>query len=392
VRVGIVSHGVMDESLLGGPGRVASRHAVALAAQGHEVRVVTTDLVRKGLRTHTPHFSFAADTQGVRITSLPAYSLRRWPGAVGPLYVPGLRSVLKEMVNWADVVHAHEWPTALTQVARREAGKSGTPCFIQPHGTIATRGGWKGAAHRTYNRLHRPNGDELFIVFSAPEAKEVRDAFGTDIAVQELGNPTPACLLTEDAPEVSRRRVGWGFPEASTIALYAHRIAPNKGLDLLIEAFAQLPKDYCLAILGEDATFPAFSSHCRALIERLDLHTRIAFGGPFASAEADEVILAADLFILPARFDIFPLMVLNALACGRPVVMTRTCQAIDSLGEATVIADPEPESLAKAISSLSPIQRRQLSSAGRALVEARFSNEAIGARLEQYYVSKLTAH
>ena len=154
VKVAVVAHGVADQSLLGGPGRVASEHAKGLAARGHEVRVVTTDIVSKTSRARPPTFELTA-ADGVTVRWARARTLRGWPGTIGPVFSREARPLIEEVVGWADVVHAHDWPYRLVQTTRRLAVAAGKPVLVQPHGSIQARRGPRRLLHASFNTFHR---------------------------------------------------------------------------------------------------------------------------------------------------------------------------------------------------------------------------------------------
>src|SRR5450759_4914905 len=148
MKVLLVAHGVTDQSLLGGPGRVAAAQANALVAEGHQVTVVTTDVTAKGKRTSKATF----DLLDARVTThcIPGHTLRFWPGGVGPIFHPGSRRALAAAVSQADVVHCHEWPHDLVQQALSLSRANGKRRFIQPHGSIQPRSGMNWLLHAAY--------------------------------------------------------------------------------------------------------------------------------------------------------------------------------------------------------------------------------------------------
>ena len=384
MNVVVVSHGVSDQALLGGPGRVAAMHAVALADRGHQVTVVTSDLITKGSRAAAPTFE-VIDRPNVTVEVVPGHTLRWWPGSIGPVFDPKKGPILSRVIAGADVVHGHEWPLTLVQAARRLASRAGIPTVIQPHGSIQPRSGARRLLHGAFNTVYRLQQAETLIVGSDREEEEVRRAAGTGPTILRLKNPMPLATTANDDPRVRVRRDTWGFPNDATIVLYAHRVTPSKGLDLAIRAIAGLPPTYCLAIVGQDRTDAPFTESCKALAAELGIADRVRFFGPVSLSEIEEVVLAADIFLLPARRDTFPLMVLHALACNRPVVLTQTCQSVDLLDGAVAVAAPTGESIAGAIASLDAGTVARLTAMGRSLMVDQYSPDAVARQLEAIY-------
>ncbi len=92
------------------------------------------------------------------------------------------------------------------------------------------------------------------------------------------------------------------------------RLNAVKGFDLLITSIADIPENYHLTIIGEGEE----KEELLALVEKLDLAHRIHFAGflsnPFPYMHQ------ADIFVLSSRYEGFPNVVLEANACGTPVV------------------------------------------------------------------------
>jgi len=382
MRILLVSHGVSDQSQMGGPGRIAAAQANALTATGHEVSIITTNVTGKGTRTLRP--TFRSLDHRVSVQWIPGWTWRYWPGTMGPVLHPRSKAVLADAIQRVDVVHCHDWPYHLVQEARRIARNHGTTCVIQPHGSIQPRSGAKRLVHAMFARHNSPLPGEVFLVGSAAEGAELKNALGPSISVHCVVNPVsiPAIDVTAQTGDV---REAWGFPEGSMVLLYAHRIYPNKGLDLLIRALVSLPPSARLAVVGPIG-HQAFATECERLTTQLGLSTRVRFFGPVPHDQMDAVLCAGDIFVLPARRDTFPIAVLEAMACGRPVVVTNTCQSVAVLRDAVAVAEPTPAGLAEQIKPLlDPGARASLGRRGLHLIEDEFAPSAVAERLEQIY-------
>ncbi len=385
MKIALIAHGVADQALLGGPGPVAIEQAKALVARGHEVRIVTTDLVWKGRRAKLPTFDLVRPF-GASVEYSKAWSLRWWPGSVGPIISPGSRALIRHAVDWADLIHAHEWSYATVQLARRLSQRTGKPFVAQPHGSIQHRDpGWNNLMHRGFNVAHRVAPDEVFIALSHAESVEIAETLGRSPRIHELVNPMPSVLVSESEEKRLERRAGWGCPPDARLLLYAHRLAPNKGLDIAIAALPHLPATTYLVVVGPDSVAPAFTAECRSLSARLGVESRVRFMGPAPRREMTDIINTCDVFVLPARRDTFPMSVLQALACGRPTVITDTCQIAEAVSGAVLVSTPDPVAFAQSISSLDEAESTRLGAAAKRLVLERFSPEVVGESLEAIY-------
>ncbi len=95
----------------------------------------------------------------------------------------------------------------------------------------------------------------------------------------------------------------------------------RKGFDVLIKAMSQCPKNYELYIIGDEPTDEMLTL-CKA--ERL---RNVHFEGFKTKRELERYYLAADLFVLPTREDIWGLVINEAMARGLPVITTDRCIA-----------------------------------------------------------------
>lgn len=102
-------------------------------------------------------------------------------------------------------------------------------------------------------------------------------------------------------------------------------LAPRKGFHLVIEAVARCARRWPalrFAIVGGDGPEGAMGAELRQLAARLGIADAVIFAGPRESSELADWYSAADLFVLATAHEGCPNVVLEALACGTPVVAT----------------------------------------------------------------------
>jgi glycosyltransferase involved in cell wall biosynthesis len=115
-----------------------------------------------------------------------------------------------------------------------------------------------------------------------------------------------------------------GLDAARRIMLFVSRISPQKGLDMLLRAMDRLRKesaDWTLAIAGYDQE--GYEPEVRGLITELKLDERVIFVGPLYGEEKDDAFAAAEVFVLPSRSEGSPMIVLEAMAAGLPIMTTK---------------------------------------------------------------------
>jgi alpha-1,6-mannosyltransferase len=122
-------------------------------------------------------------------------------------------------------------------------------------------------------------------------------------------------------------RASLGIHPGQTVLLYAGRLSPEKELDVLFGAFAQLPPGkFVLVIAGDGPDVAAVRRYATANADA------VRFLGHIASREAlAKVYASSDIFVMPGRYETFGMSTLEALCSGLPVV------GIRESGTATIV-------------------------------------------------------
>jgi glycosyltransferase involved in cell wall biosynthesis len=148
------------------------------------------------------------------------------------------------------------------------------------------------------------------------------------------------CCIGAPPSEIMRQRAAF-FSRFSNLqdkrfVLFLSRIHPKKGCDILIKAFAQLTQkhsDLHLVIAGPGD--PAYVKRLQCQAEMLRLANRITWAGMLTGDLKWGVFCAAELFVLPSHHENFGIAVVEALACGLPVVVS------DAVNIAPIIAEED---------------------------------------------------
>lgn len=187
-------------------------------------------------------------------------------------------------------------------------------------------------------------------------------------------------------PDRARReaRAALALPPDAPIVGAVGRLDRQKGLDVLIEAFARLAPAHPQALLALAGAGPEEGA-LRALARARGLEARVRLLGHQRDVPA--VLAALDVFCMPSRWEGFGLALAEALACGKPAVASAVDSLPEVLGEAGLLVPPEqPAALADALGSLltDPTRRAALTRAARARAE-RFSVERMVAAYDALY-------
>jgi glycosyltransferase involved in cell wall biosynthesis len=173
-----------------------------------------------------------------------------------------------------------------------------------------------------------------------------------------------------DPSRRSRIRMRYGLPER--FILYVGAIEPRKNLPRLVEAFAiararGMPHELvCVGPYG-------WSS--RALYDEVDrrgLRRVVHFTGYVPVDDLPVIYNLGEVFVFPSVYEGFGLPVVEAMACGTPVITTRTSSLEEIASGAAEIVDPrDPEALADAIVAVGSDEARRRDLSARGLARAR---------------------
>jgi glycosyltransferase involved in cell wall biosynthesis len=165
-------------------------------------------------------------------------------------------------------------------------------------------------------------------------------------------------------------------------------IAPRKGSDVFVEAARRVREETDAVRFRMVGGYPddADAEWARAVLAgaRDQGITWVEHADAFAE------LRSWDVFAMPSRRDPFPLAVLEAMACGLPVVASRVDGIPEQVGDAGRLVEPDdPRALADALLELArrPELRVDLGRAARARVEEQFTLERQAAGLHEAYLA-----
>jgi glycosyltransferase involved in cell wall biosynthesis len=174
------------------------------------------------------------------------------------------------------------------------------------------------------------------------------------------------------------------------VILYLGRLHPQKGLELLIEAFEKLAgsrPDLHLLIAGPDGT--DYSESLKNLVAQKGLKNRVDFTGFLSGDDKLKAFYLAKMFVLPSYFESFGMVLIEAMCCEKPVVITKQVNLAPDVVEcgAGLVTGCNASEIANGISYLldHPDEAVAIGKRGRQLVENRFRWDKVAHDLIEVY-------
>lgn len=361
----------------GGPIQSVHGLCLALARRGHRVDVATTSV--DGEEDSDVPLEERVCLDGVGVHYFRSVTARRI------YFSPGLYRYLEETMQEWDIVHTHSTflfpPAAAAYLARRRR----IPYVLSPRGMLVRdlidrKSRWVKRAWIRLIERRNVSGAAAIHVTSEVEARELRSLGLEPRRVFEVPNgvePSPARDIALAPAAIA------ALP--ACYVLYLGRISWKKRIESVLAAMPLLG-DVHLVIAGNDDE--GHGESLRALAIELRISHRTHFIG-FVQGQAKWDLLArAAVLALASTSENFGNVVLEAMACGVPVVVTpevglaplvrQTGSGIVSLGD--------PDSLAQAMRAIleQPDARRRMGENGRQASRA-FTWDAVAQEMEAQY-------
>ena len=373
----------------GGVERHVEEISRRLAARGRPVTVYTSQLYREfPWQPLSRDFVEPPTPPGLTVQRIPAWSLP------GELHYPFFRGLYRRLESdHPELMHVHTYGTNHAAVARQYHRRTGVPYILTAHyhPIWSIHGGRLRHAIRGFydHRLAAPIvGEAARLIVQTHEEERLIRANGFPLPPVEVIPPgySPAAPPADD-PYAFRR----AFKIDGPFVLFVGRLASNKGLPALVQAFADLHRHdptATLVLVGADGGEHAAVDR---RVRELGLSDRVRVTGFLA----DESLLAAGfrearLFALPSQYEAFGLVLLEALAQGTPVIASRVGGIPEFIedGKAGRLIPPEDAgALALAFRELwdDEATRRRWGAYGRDTVVPRYQWDRVVDRLEVVY-------
>lgn len=375
----------------GGPPRSVYEITRRQVKNGHEVTVFTTDGFKKRLKVEK---NVPVDVEGIETYYFRNLSMFLAGGLNFPVpyYLPLVaRKKLKEF----DIIHIHEHRTFLAAVVHKYAQKYNIPYVIQPRGSAPTM--IKSRQKEIFDKIVGKSiiYDSCKIIASShSEASQYKDVF-IDLDLDSVVQiPNGIDLKTyQKLPPQGIFREKMGIKDDEKIILYLSRLHERKGIDLLLKSFKSLINKIDktgplkLVIAGPDDHYLDKINH---MVQEMEIENSVIIPGPLYENDKLEAYVDADVFVLPSRdrYESFGNVVVEAMACKTPVVVTKYCGISEwvSTNEGQVI-DYQEDLLEKALIDIlqNDIKRNSMAQKAREVALNTFNWETVVKDTQKVY-------
>jgi glycosyltransferase involved in cell wall biosynthesis len=326
-----------------------------------------------------------------------------WPGVIqgvrrGPsklFYAPDLKESAKEVVDQADLFHAHGLYVWTNFWLGGEARRRQKPLICHPQGFFDP---WILKRSKKKKHLAHWLFEDKNIAYTgcwravtAKEADQIRCVVSEKAEIHVI--PNGIDLDEVDQNEESGHQVDVSYArKRPRRLLFLSRIHPKKGLDLLVPAWGQLSRDFPdweLLIVGPDEA--GYQASVETMIALAGCSESCCIHPPVSGALKRALFRSADLFVLPSYSEGFPMAVLEAAAHRLPVVQTTDCNfpELSSAGGGWD-CHADQEALQRVLRLALASDRSELmerGALGRALVAQQYSWDSIAQSLNDVCLS-----
>lgn len=313
----------------GGPSQMVRGFSQALAAAGADVTILTTDA--NGDVDEAPldvPLGVPVKEDNYTVYYFRCSPLRRYKFSID------LLRWLWEHAPDYDIAHVHALFSPVSSLAATVLRQRGVPYLMRPLGTLDPADLRKKKQFKKIYAavLERPNlASAAAIHFTSEQEERISERFGTQTpgVVLPLGVvPLPPATTNIDVYEEFQ------IPRDRPLLLFMSRLAPKKGIDLLLPALETLQQEglnFHLVMCGANPQDREYEQSVHQRVAQSALRSHATLTG-FVSGDRKAALLqAADLFVLPSYYENFGIAVAEAMLAGLPVLISDQVHIWDTI-------------------------------------------------------------
>ena len=308
----------------------------------------------------------------------------RVPAGVSPLSLLAARHDLRPWRSGADIVHAHGLKAAWVALG----GRPRRPLVMTVHNVVLDEAAGRSADFQRRLERHVLGKADRVI---APTAAIVDRIIGT-VASDRLRVVAPTFPTAHPGDARATVREAWGVDDDTPVVICVARLHPQKDLETLLGAWVSVVSDHPTARLGIVGEGPS-RADLEGLATKLGIERSVHFLG-FRPHAVDE-IAAADAMVLTSLWEAIPIVLVEAMQLGVPVVSTDVGLASDLLARAdetgrtggSVVPIGDVGGVARGLSALleDPAEARSRGEVGRAVALELFDPDTLVGAVADVY-------
>jgi len=266
---------------------------------------------------------WAAESSGLNISRIRCFSqsvphLLRWSREMERMAIADAANI--------SIVHFHALWTGMSRIPNQLRSRHAIPTVVTPHGALQKwalkKSRWKKEiALALYDRANLNNA-ACFHAVGENEIADIRD-FGLKNPIAVIPNGIPNDWLVSSGDGAAFRQQH-GIAADRRVLLFLSRITPKKGLPMLLDAMEGLRPalaSWILVLAGADEF--GHQAEVEAIIRKRGLSDVVIMPGPLFGQAKRDAFAAAELFVLPSYSEGAPIVILEALGAGVPVLATK---------------------------------------------------------------------
>ena len=366
----------------------ASYQIARMQARDNSVKVISSDACKERLKFEESPYD--VDIDGIKVDYFKNISNRFKLATM--LDTPiGAIFRIKNQIRDFDVVHVHEHRQTLSIIACYFARRYGIPYVVQAHGSVLPffqKEGLKNIFDKVFGFKILHGASKVFALTEVEKEQYLKMGVEEDrIEIVPLGINIEEY---SDLPEEGIFREKFNISKDDKLIIFIGRVHEIKGLDLLIDAFKELADsedDVKLAIVGPD---DGYMDALNLRIAECDLSDKVIVTGPLYKSEKQEALVDCDLFVMPSKYESFTTSGLEAMACGKPLVLTKNNHIHDWVdGSVGLACDDDKMSLKDAMAEVLFDEElsKKFGMNGRRLIQEKYNWDMINEQILNIYES-----
>lgn len=304
-------------------GSVAVPYSISeeLSNRGHKVTIITTDY------EFDEDYANSIREKGVEVIKFPCMcNLSLF------LYSPLMKNWASKNIKNYDVIHMHNFRSYQNNIIHKYAKENGVPYILQAHGSVMEFFK-KKRLKMLYDFLW---GNNILIDASTVIAitkKELKQYYKMGVKRNNI-KIIPNGINFADFEKLPKKglfRKKFNLCNEEKIILFLGRINEIKGLELLVRAFSEIDENKfkCkLVIVGPD---DGFLNKLIKISKEFNIEKNLIFTGPLYGNDKIIALVDSDIFILPSIYETFPISLIEAFACSKPVIISKNCDVSESV-------------------------------------------------------------